>query len=285
MIKPLSSLKCLSAVSLLSATIAFTPVQKVNATGFPVVDIASIVQAVTDYSNQLMQYAEQISQGTLQADELLTAIEQMEQMYTEYDLMVENLADLQDAVDAGDYMEAFGIVTDSNLRQFVNSDILDLSEEALDVYVAVDDARRSRFGGASKTAEEILEEIKDLYPDSPEVVETAQVAFNQQQAHSAKASIDKVFESILDEYEDNILTQEATVNSLGANSEVASLHLIAQILISQNKFKEAEMRHMTARNQSEVSLAEMLAMKRTKEIEETNARMALAMDEELIYED
>jgi len=61
------------AVAIIMAITASQPAMA-PASGFPVVDIASVAQAVADYSNQLLQYTEQMQQTILEKSQLAQLI-------------------------------------------------------------------------------------------------------------------------------------------------------------------------------------------------------------------
>lgn len=65
------------------------------ASGFPVVDIASVAQAVADYSNQLLQYTEQMQQTILEQSQLAQLISTYEQTMTSYYHMLSQMQGLQ----------------------------------------------------------------------------------------------------------------------------------------------------------------------------------------------
>lgn len=73
------------------------------ASGFPVVDIASIAQAVTDYSNQLLQYTEQMQQTILEESQLAQLISQYEQTMVSYNHMLTQMRSLQRMMDRRDW--------------------------------------------------------------------------------------------------------------------------------------------------------------------------------------
>ncbi|WP_263147670.1 hypothetical protein [Pseudomonas sp. RIT-PI-AD] len=70
----------------------------VAASGFPTVDIAAIAQSVTDYINQLQQYAELMAQTALNESQLAEAIKLYEQTMTEYDHMLRQMEGLKSRI-------------------------------------------------------------------------------------------------------------------------------------------------------------------------------------------
>ena len=283
--KMIKRMKRYIKLALLAVALSIAVHQKANASGFPVVDIAGIVQSVTDYASQLQQYGEAIAQGTMQADELLTALDQYEQMAAEYETMLGNLQDLESAISEGDFIDAFGIITDSSLGDFINPDLAEWAEEALDVWVAVDEARRGRYGGTRRTAEEILAEINDLFPNDVNAQEQAEFALNMQDSSSSQSAVDKMFIDQIDSISENLLRQEELIQDLGPESELQTLQAIGLVLVSQQKLKESELRRDVSRSQSGVSIEEILTMRRARAIEDEAIRLDTAMGEDLEFND
>lgn len=257
-------------------------VTKVEASGFPVVDIASIVQAVTDYAQQLTQYAEMIEQTVLTADELATSITQYEQMVTDYEQMVTNLTDLNELMDAGDFLGAFELITDSGLSEFISEDFADIADELLDVWVEVDEARSGRFGGV-RDIENVLAEIEDLYAENPEALEAATIAFNAQNASTSEVSADQIYLEQIASLEENLIEQSDTLNALGPESELATLQFLGQQLVAQQKIQVAQMRHAAVKEQVGFSFDEMVARKKAKSVSDAAVRMQTALDTEIEY--
>ena len=252
--------------------------------GFPVIDIASIVQAVTDYSQQLQQYAEMIEQSALSANELRTALTQYEQMVTDYEQMVKNLSDLGDLLDAGDFLEAFELVTDSNLSQFISDDFSEIADDLLDVWVAVDDARAGRFGGV-KDIENVLVTIEELYADNPEIIAAAQEAFNAQNAQTSKAAANNVYLKQIDGIERKLERQTEKLHSLGPESELATLQFIGQQMVSQQKIEVAKMRQQATKDSIGIGFEEMIARKEAKAIADAAERRQASLNDEIEYPD
>lgn len=79
------------------STITYTP--KVEATGIPTVDIASLVQGLFEYAQMLSDYAEQLYQSQVVANEYMQKLAQMEQIYREYEHTLNQIKGLADYVD------------------------------------------------------------------------------------------------------------------------------------------------------------------------------------------
>lgn len=88
---------CLSAILVFMPLGAYPP--KANATGIPTVDIAALVQKLVEYAQLLSDYAEQIYQSTVVANEYVQTLKKMEQTYKEYAHTLEQIKGLKDYVD------------------------------------------------------------------------------------------------------------------------------------------------------------------------------------------
>lgn len=84
-----------AAIAAIIMSIAPVPV---TASGFPTVDIAAIAQSVTDYINQLQQYAEAMAQTALNESQLAEAIKLYEQTMIEYDHMLRQMEGLKSRI-------------------------------------------------------------------------------------------------------------------------------------------------------------------------------------------
>lgn len=75
--------------------------------GFPVVDMASIAQSITDYINQLSHYTELMSQTVLDESQLAEAIKLYEQTMTEYDHMLRQMEGLKNRIDKRQWQQIY----------------------------------------------------------------------------------------------------------------------------------------------------------------------------------
>lgn len=258
--------------------------KKAQATGFPVIDIASIVQAVTDYSQQLMQYAEMIQQGAQQGLQIIEQVRQYEQMVMEYETMLNNLKDLSQYISEGDMRAAFQLVTDSNLSQFVSPEFLQMSDDLLEVWVAVDEIRSLQFGGI-RDIEESLNKINDLFPDNPDAAAKAEIILNYQKATVNRAAINAQYEKQVDGFEQNLSRQEQAISSLGGESEIASLQTIAHLLVSQQKMQVASMRQQAATSSASVPIEEIVARKQAEALEAKLIKAQQILSDSITYQD
>ena len=117
------------------------------ASGFPVVDIASVAQAVADYSNQLLQYTEQMQQTILEQSQLAQLISTYEQTMTSYYHMLSQMQGLQRLISKRDYMaimKRFSNVIDmypGNAPDFKSKEWIAKGKDLSRMYNRVSDAR------------------------------------------------------------------------------------------------------------------------------------------------
>ncbi|MCF2829703.1 MULTISPECIES: hypothetical protein [unclassified Pseudoalteromonas] len=259
-------------------------INKAHAAGFPVIDIASIAQAVVDYSQQLTQYAEMIQQGVKQGLQIANQIKEYEQMLREYETMLTNLQDLSELVSSRDMRKAFALVTNSNLSQFVAPEFSNMTQEMLDVWVAVDEIRAIQYGGIDDV-ENALQRIDALFPNNPNAVAQAEVIINYQKATVNKAALNEGYDAQLELFEENLRRQESTIDSLGPESELPTLQTIAHLLVSQQKIQLAEMRKNSAENRSELSIEEIVARKQADALERKIIKAESITSNNITYRD
>ncbi|MGP5108083.1 hypothetical protein [Pseudomonas helleri] len=117
------------------------------ASGFPVIDIASVAQSVADYSNQLLQYTEQMQQTIFQESQLAQLVATYEQTMTSYYHMLTQMKGLQRLIDRRDYMAImtkFSNVIDmypGNAPDFKSKEWIAKGKDLSRMYNRVSDAR------------------------------------------------------------------------------------------------------------------------------------------------
>ncbi|WP_313479999.1 hypothetical protein [Stutzerimonas kunmingensis] len=79
----------------------------VTASGFPVVDIASIAQSVTEYMQDLLAYEEYMQQTITAASQLDEAIRLYEQTMISYNHMLRQMTELKNRIDRKDWMGVY----------------------------------------------------------------------------------------------------------------------------------------------------------------------------------
>ena len=97
-------------VSLLTLSV-FLMQQPARATGIPTVDIASLVQEIIAYSQQINDYTEQLYQSQVVANEYIKKVEELRQMYVEYTHLLNQMEGLRGYVDEEQW-EMFSTIVD-----------------------------------------------------------------------------------------------------------------------------------------------------------------------------
>lgn len=276
-------MKKIILVSVLSITLTLSPATfKAKATGFPTIDLASIVQGVTDYGQQVAQYGEMIQQGVLKAQEVVQAINTYQQMLVEYTIMLNNLQDVASALESGDLIDAFSIVMESDLSEYVSADFEAMATDLIDIWVEVDELRSFKFGGIDDV-EEFLLRIEDLYAEDPELLEAAQMAVNMQVADVNVAAASKAFIKEIDKLDERLDDQDELIDDLGPESENATLQYIAKQLISQQKLDLIKYKYDANQKITGVSFDEMVNRKRTESINASAERREAALNATIEY--
>lgn len=96
----------------LVCTISTVSVRPAQATGFPTVDIAAIIQNIIAYITELSDYAESITQTTTQVDQLVSMYEEYQQMLQEYQHYLNQLQGLRNQISNADWNTLTQFVTD-----------------------------------------------------------------------------------------------------------------------------------------------------------------------------
>jgi hypothetical protein len=271
----------LSSLIVISLTIIPAP-KTTEATGFPVVDLAGVVQMLVDFTVQISQQAQAITTAINSGLSVVEQIKEYTQMLEEYETTLNNLKDLGESIADGDFEAAYGLVSNSNLTEFMSTDILELSDEMLDLWVVVDDARRGNFGGA-RAIEDILEEAGNLYVDSPEVMELIEISQNRQSITTSSAAISTLQLDQISLFEGQLEKQQIMVRNLGGQSEIATLQALAQIMVFQSQLKVSEMRHDTARRESNLTIDEVYTRNMAKAVDDSITKTKIAVNTDVVY--
>ncbi|WP_234497882.1 hypothetical protein [Vibrio maritimus] len=86
----------------LSIHLATTP-QPVKASGFPVMDVANLLQAVTQYTQILKDYEQMLAQTGLNINQLTTLLDQYTQTMREYQVLLNQVSALERKLEQRDY--------------------------------------------------------------------------------------------------------------------------------------------------------------------------------------
>ena len=133
--------------TLVVATVIGTTPVTTYASGFPVVDIASIAQAVSDYSNQLLQYTEQMQQTILEESQLAQLIASYEQTMVSYNHMLTQMNSLKRMMDRRDWeglYKKYASVIDSypgSMPDFNSGKWINKGKDLQSLYARIDRAK------------------------------------------------------------------------------------------------------------------------------------------------
>lgn len=116
--------------------------------GFPVIDITSVAQAVADYSNQLLQYTEQMQQTILEESQLAQLIQQYEQTMVSYNHMLTQMTSLKRMMDRRDWeglYKKYASVIDSypgsSMPDFNSGKWINKGKDLQKLYARIDKAK------------------------------------------------------------------------------------------------------------------------------------------------
>ncbi|CAH7035933.1 conserved exported hypothetical protein [Vibrio chagasii] len=74
-----------------------------HASGFPVVDVANLLQMVTQYSTMLQEYSQILNQTGIAGNDLVISIQEYEQTLREYQTLLNQVEGLKGKIDRRDY--------------------------------------------------------------------------------------------------------------------------------------------------------------------------------------
>nr|WP_228857515.1 hypothetical protein [Pseudomonas syringae]QOQ33607.1 hypothetical protein [Pseudomonas syringae pv. actinidiae] len=129
-----------------AAMIAVTPLTGYT-NGFPTFDVTAVAQAVADYSNQLLQYTEQMQQTILEESQLAQLVATYEQTMTSYDHMLSQMTGLKNKISRRDWQgiyAKYGNVIDSypgNMPDFSSGKWIAKGKDLQSLYARIDQAR------------------------------------------------------------------------------------------------------------------------------------------------
>ena len=234
---------------------------KAVGSGFPVVDLAGLVQAVTQYSQLIQEYDQILKQTGLNTDQLLTAIDQYTQTLREYQVLLNQVESLKNKLDRKDYM-----AISRDMNRLYENHLLDT-----EVPQTLELSRRQADFGTRDNMNTLATDALSYVPqDLSYSYNLANNANNESKEREYYRDINKQSRADIDHLDEQRL-------SLGSQSELATLQLLVeqnQILIDQiatsNEMKLASMGSSNMANQSaQIELRSKLKrlerMKRAKE--------------------
>lgn len=164
-------------IIVLSALLVFSPLMTYSppaqSSGIPTVDIAALVQKLLDYAQKLKDFAEQLYQSQVIANEYIQKLKQMEQTYREYEHTLEQIKGLKEYVDNKEWKKILAqIDLDFPLNPFDSH----WDDWSLDVYtddgVIEVDKRIGTFYKRIRNLDDVYEDIEKVFK-SDDVIDQA----------------------------------------------------------------------------------------------------------------
>ncbi len=272
--------------SFMIAAMTLTPflsVQRAQASGIPVVDIAHISQSVVGYIQELTDYVEALQQTALSTSQLTQMITDYTQVLQEYEHYLDQIRQLQDVISGEQWNE---------LLATIETKLAALSDISLTVLLDPSDADyetdlREVLANQGLAAP-VPVDVIDFYSDTLNVPDAELVAMEQRlvaldnQYLRYAAQHENVANNQIDmeQLDSQILAVQNAASNLGEQSDLATLQMIAQIQLLQMKQQSLAMRQ---RNQ-ELHLYEPMSLlinqQRTRSIERERTRLQDSIGQE-----
>ena len=209
--------------------------------GFPVLDIAGLVQAVSQYTMLIQEYDQILKQTGLNTDQLLTAIDQYTQTLREYQVLLNQVESLKNKLDRKDYR-----AISRDMNRLYENHLLDT-----DVPQTIELSRRQADFGTRDDMNILATDALSYVPqDLSYSYNLASSANNESKEREFYRNLNQQSRTDIDHVDKQRL-------SLGSQSELATLQLLVeqnQILIDQiatsNEMKLASMGSSNMANQS-----------------------------------
>ena len=214
---------------------------KAVGSAFPVVDLAGLVQAVTQYSQLIQEYEQILKQTGLNTDQLLTTIDQYTQTLREYQVLLNQVESLKNKLDRKDYM-----AISRDMNRLYENHLLDT-----EVPQTLELSRRQADFGTRDDMNTLATDALSYVPqDLSYSYNLANNANTESKEREYYRELNKQSRADIDHLDEQRL-------SLGSQSELATLQLIVeqnQILIDQiaisNEMRLASMGASNLANQS-----------------------------------
>lgn len=242
------------------------------ASGFPVVDIANLLQSVLKYTQVLKEYEQILNQTGLNAQQLLQLIEQYEQTLREYQVLLNQVEGLKNKIDRRDFP---GL--DRELRRL--NEQYNGSQE-----VQANSSVTSRYGSI-KSQSDLNKLADDAIGYTPTDLSQAYTLANDA---NVKANQREYFSERNTKTRNDMNKLDSERLNLGDQSELATLQLLVeqnQILMEQIDLQnEMKLSEMSYSNQSDQRIANAVlrakerSLQRLKEAKENG----ISIDEGLI---
>ena len=236
--------------------------------GFPVLDIAGLVQAVSQYTMLIQEYDQILKQTGLNTDQLLTAIDQYTQTLREYQVLLNQVESLKNKLDRKDYR-----AISRDMNRLYENHLLDT-----DVPQTIELSRRQADFGTRDDMNTLATDALSYVPqDLSYSYNLANNANNESKEREYYRELNKQSRADIDHVDEQRL-------SLGSQSELATLQLLVeqnQILIDQiatsNEMRLASMGASNMANQS--AEVELRAKQRQLERIQRTKAQGIVIDE------
>lgn len=186
---------------LLVATPLLTYSPKSEATGIPTVDIAALIQKLLQYVQELNDYAEQLYQSQVVANNYIQTLKDMEQTYREYEHTLEQIKGIKDYVDNEEWKE---ILTRIDIDFPLNP--LDSHWDDWDVDIYTDDGVVD-IDEAVGSVYKRIRSLPDVYEDIETVFESDDV--RDQEREEARRQFVKSREATEQKYAAKVFSKES----------------------------------------------------------------------------
>ncbi len=233
----------------LSLFLFLTPVahmEKSEASGFPVVDIAHISQSIIGYIQELADYVESLSNTALSTNQLTQMITDYTQVLQEYDDFLHQIRDLRGVISAGQWNDLMATI-DRDMAQmsdFTLTSTLDPSDP--DYATDLRDLLILEGDMAPRETDDILDIYRnDLNVPNSELAEMEiriqrmQKAYFRYAAQQENVSLDR---QARDDMAKKIRNTGIALSMLGEKSDLATLQMMAHIQLMQMEQNEMAMR-------------------------------------------
>jgi len=256
------------------------PVQRAQASGFPVVDIAHIAQSIVGYVQELADYVEAIQQTALSTSQLTQMITDYTQVLQEYEHYLDQIRQLQDVISGDDWNE---------LIATVEAELAEISDISLTQVLDPEDgdyeADLREILANQGLAAPVPADVTDFYEDDLNVpageldaMEERLLALDNNYLRYAAQheNVARNAQNMADLDLQIQAVQNAAAN-LGEQSDLATLQMIAQIQLLQMKQQSLAMQQRNQELQLYEPASALINQQRARSIAREQARLADAI--------
>ena len=272
---------CSLMIAALVAT-PMLPVQRAQASGFPVVDIAHISQSIVGYVQELADYVEAIQQTALNVSQLTQMITDYTQVLQEYEHYLDQIRQLQDVI-SGDQWDELLTTVERDLAEISDISLTQILDPAdADYETDLRDILANQGIAAPVPAD-----ITDFYsgdlnvPDGEldameerlERMNTSYLRYAAQHENVARNA------QSMQQFDNQIEGVQNAVAALGEQSDLATLQMIAQIQLMQVKQQNLAMQQRNQKMQLYEPMSVLINKQRTRSVERERLRLEGAINQ------